>query len=124
MYQHRAPDEIGANQKWCAICGAVLQLPVDCVIYPNLVCRSCDRRAVDQNGKPIDFGANSRALESGAWFMHEGPEVNPVFIDAHKCWRRYRFGGYVSMRDTSNCKSLDEFYEKTDGPWSKPVKAP
>ena len=58
--------------------------------YRGLVCRECDARALNVEGKTL--GA------SGVYF--EGGD-NPVFIDSQKCWRRYRFGGHVTMVENS-----------------------
>jgi hypothetical protein len=34
---------------------------------------------------------------------------NPVFIDGVKRRRRYRFGGYSTMRDDFDCDDIGEF---------------
>ena len=67
--------------------------------YPSLVCRDCDKKAV-----------NSRGDEP----MHDDVRAfgeNPVFIDGVKCWRRYRHGGYKTMRDMHDLPTLKDFYE-------------
>ncbi len=66
--------------------------------YPNMVCRRCSRKAVNNTGnKPIHHS------------MGDGGD-NPVFIDGFKCWRRYKFGGFVTMRDHHDSPSIFDFY--------------
>lgn len=112
-----------ANQTWsdkspkCCICG-VVDVSSD---YPNMVCRECDSRALNKDTKKArhcgeypDFirGAKEHLNKTGALFLPPDDGDNPVFIDGIKCWRRYRFGGWVTMRDNYDCNSLEEFYEK------------
>lgn len=83
----------------CAICN--LPLKDFFATYPNPICNDCDERALNVKGKiPLH---NS--------FGDLGD--NPVFIDGYKCWRRYRFGGYITMLDKFDCKDIGQFYETT-----------
>ena len=84
----------------CSICGQIVANPSFARNYPGYVCRRCEARAVNERGeRPHD--------ES----MYDGGD-NPVFIDGIKCWRRYRYGGYITMRDYHDCGGIVEFYEK------------
>ena len=68
--------------------------------YPGLVCRECDARAVNSNGATAKM------------FGVDDDGDNPVFIGSRKCWRRYRFGGFVTMIDPYDCDTLEEFYDR------------
>lgn len=82
----------------CAICNA--ELDDFYTHYPNPVCKKCGAKAVNKSGNKPEFKS---ASDTGD---------NPVFIDGIKCWRRYRFGGFVTMRDNDGCKDETEFFIK------------
>ncbi|WP_458190979.1 hypothetical protein [Haladaptatus sp. NG-WS-4] len=99
----------------CAICGApeteARNLPIG---YANPVCRDCDELAVNDAGANPWMGwqpGEKPAPEPGVIQLAPDAGENPVYIAGAKCWRRYRFGGYITRRDAFDCGSLDEFYE-------------
>jgi hypothetical protein len=96
----------------CPICGGEIEGNTD--TYVNLVCEDCDDRAVGEDGEPAEYGFEylEREPDSGDGIqMEPDTGTNPVFIDGEKCWRRYRFGGWVTMLDKHDCDSLEQFYE-------------
>ena len=66
--------------------------------YPNLVCNDCEGKALNADGN------------SAVHLSWDDDGDNPVFIDGVKCWRRYKFGGYITMRDVHDFPTLTEFY--------------
>ena len=66
--------------------------------YPNLVCPDCQENAVNADG------------DSPVHLSWDDDGDNPVFLDGVKCWRRYKFGGYITMRDVHDFPTLSEFY--------------
>ena len=93
-------EDAGNGGTTCSICAGRLDDPRFARNYPGLVCRACDAWAVNAAGERPHH--ESRA-DSGD---------NPVFVDGVKCWRRYRYGGYVTMRDLHDCETLHEFYDR------------
>ena len=83
---------------YCAMCNLLLDEFFS--NYPNPICRDCEKRTLNGGGQSArhdslyDYGDN------------------PVSIDGKKCWRRYKFGGYITMLDDYDCHDLDEFYER------------
>ena len=83
----------------CSICGQPLDDPSFASRYPNFVCRACDARAVNQDGMQPEHHSMEDAGD------------NPEFVDGIQCWRRYKFGGYITMRDDDRYESIGEFYD-------------
>lgn len=86
----------------CSICGKDLPDPMFSKNYPNFVCRECGERAVNSQGNSPEHISQADHGE------------NPVFIDGKKCWRRYRYGGYITMLDDMDCQDIGEFYNRHD----------
>ena len=96
----------------CPFCGEGTEEDADALV--EYVCDDCDRRAVDKNGDPAEYGFEYLDREpdsDGGIRMEPETGTNPAFIDGEKCWRRYRFGGWVTMKDEHDCDTLKEFYE-------------
>jgi hypothetical protein len=68
-------------------------------LYQGLICDACDQKAVGSTG-------HDPFVEP--WY---DSGENPVFVDGRRCYRRYRFGGWVTMVDECECecRSVMEF---------------
>lgn len=106
----------------CAICNKPfdMQYRMAATEYENLVCQRCDQRAVTDKGSEPESG-NEYAGRDTVVENSEGEEViqmapdigdNPVYINGEKCWRVYKFGGFVTLWDPYDCESLDEFLDR------------
>jgi len=101
QFQDRLPVKL-ITLRFCSLCER--PLPFAGVSYPNLVCTACDDTALNERGLTPTFDGFSDSGE------------NPVWIRGQQCWRRYRFGGYVTMLDPQRCPSLEAFYAKNKQP--------
>lgn len=106
----------GEPQEVCAICGEAFEnydpdgFASNCA---NLVCDACDREATTAEGaRPKTAAEQIDDPDDGT--IQIGPDGgnNPVFIHGQRCWRRYRFGGWITRRDDHDCGSVMEFHEK------------
>jgi hypothetical protein len=88
------------KQLVCSICGKDLPNPAFASNYPNFVCSECCKRAVNSRGEPPEHQS-----------LYDGGD-NPIFIDGRKCWRRYQFGGFITMLDNLDCHDIGEFYDR------------
>ena len=80
---------------------------------PVEICDECDQRAVNADGQTPWYGyPPEKQAEFDELPDLEPPDdgENPVFIDGHKCWRRYRFGGWITFLDYYDCDTIEEFY--------------
>jgi hypothetical protein len=90
----------------CAICATALDDFFG--NYPGAVCHTCDSRALNTEGNPARHVSDyPESIE----YAHANPGTlvdfgddgdNPVFIDGHRCRRRYKFGGWVTMREVAS----------------------
>ncbi len=100
----------------CAICGIpasdAVSLPGG---YANPVCDACDQLATNAAGEvPWEGWPPGEEPEPSTDAIRLAPDhgENPVYIMGAKCWRRYRFGGWITRRDAFDCDTLEEFREK------------
>jgi hypothetical protein len=101
----------------CSICDKKISNSNLPAYFPNYVCSDCDKRAVLKDGRLASKLQSQRIenLRSADPFGYKdtllssdtGP--NPVYIDGQKCWRRYRLGSWITMKDIYNSWSLEEF---------------
>lgn len=110
----------GVEQEVCAICeqplyGIIVSLTS---AYPNVVCKECDRRAVTVDSEEPKHGVayvkreKTENDDPDSISFTANPGDNPVFIDGEKCWRRYRYGGFITQLDQFDCENIKKFRHK------------
>ncbi len=100
---------------YCSICGSQLSNEDFALNYPNFVCDECNSTAVNAEGEtPWHGWPPDKEPESKPGEIQMAPDhgENPIYINGIKCWRRYRFGGHIAFRDTFDCDTLGEFYDR------------
>lgn len=94
-----SPDPALLDSASCAICGRPHDDPTFAASYVTMVCEQCDERAVNRDS------------ETPRWESMYDHGDNPVFIDGRQCWRRYKFGGYITLRDRWDSPDIATFYD-------------
>jgi len=79
--------------------------------YYKMICHSCDSKALNKSGEKAKYLDGYYSVEVFPFGSDDGD--NPVFIDGQKCWKRFKFGGHVTMMDDLDCDTLEEFYDRT-----------
>jgi len=53
-------------------------------------------------------------MEGNVVLIEDGGDggENPVFIDGMKCWRLYKYGGWITSMDPFDCETMEEFERK------------
>ncbi len=85
----------------CAICSEAIASRD--LAYPNAVCQRCGARAVLADGS------------APAWDSTTDSGDNPVYIGEHRCWRRYKPGGFITMCDPWDADDEADFYALAGG---------
>ena len=88
--------------------------------YENMFCQRCDQRLVTEDGSDPQFGNEYAGRDTvvensdGEKVIQMAPDIgdNPVYINGEKCWRVYKFGGFVTLWDPYDCESLDELLDR------------
>jgi len=94
----------------CSICKQ--NISDEFLQYNNIVCLECDKKALckdDNKAKHMIHKIKSPTMSD---YLEIDDGDNPVYIEGLKCWRRYKFGGWVTMLDPYDCDSIEEFYKK------------
>jgi len=96
----------------CAICNQEIEHQH----RPFQVCGKCDTRAVNASGESprTDQDDTEIKMEGNVVLIEDGGDggENPVFIDGMKCWRLYKYGGWITSMDPFDCETMEEFERK------------
>ncbi|MFA9427084.1 sister chromatid cohesion protein PDS5 [Natronorubrum sp. A-ect3] len=98
-----------AGARYCSICRQPLSTPT--FDHPNVICETCATDIVpyqprnDDAGRQTKNGNGTRRTESEL-------EPTPVSVCNMKCWRQFRFGELVTMRDAHDCETYSEFLQR------------
>jgi len=80
-----------ATDQQCPICSAAV---TPSARYPNYVCNECWKRAVDENGRPLEFGYSPAAGYAVLYSDTKEPHATGIcYIDGLRCIAREDYWG-------------------------------